>query len=116
MAKSKGFQAKVNKEKKKLSEVFNQSKSQEIISRLIDRASFLLVMAQEMEDEIKELCNYTLETTNASQHFIKANPLLKDYRDTVKSYQTVLKQLTDLTKNDLKPEDEDPLKDFLFKE
>lgn len=110
------FQKKVNKEKKKLLEVFKQSKHQEIVSRLVDRASFLLVMAQEMEDKIKDLDEYTTETINASQQFIKPNPLLKDYRDTVKSYQTVLKQLTDLTKNESNPDDKDPLKEFLDNE
>ena len=50
----------------------------------------------------------TVETINASQYFIKANPLLKDYRDTIKSYQTVIKQLCDLVKNDASSEKKEP--------
>ena len=63
-------------------------------------ASFLLVLSEDMERSIKQN-NLTFETINASQSFTKSNPLLKDYRDTVKSYQTVLKQLCDLMKNEV---------------
>lgn len=106
---------KVNKEKKKLLKVYGNSSNIEVVERLVDRASFLLVMTQEIEEELNNLKEYTTVTDNASQHFLKSNPLLKDYRDTVKSYQLVLKQLTDLTKNDLKPDEPDPLKEFLDK-
>ena len=62
-------------------------------------SSFLLILAEDIEKNINS-DNLTVLTINASQQFTKANPLMKDYRDTVKSYQTVVKQLCDLTKND----------------
>lgn len=93
----------IKKEMQKIKKLYkNLSKSKlEQIAELIYRAAFLLVMAQDMESEILQCDKYTTTTVNASQTFLKANPLLKDYRDTVKSYQAVLKQLDDLTKDNL---------------
>ena len=84
------------------------------VSELIYRASFLLVMAQDMEEELKWCDSFTTITVNASQTFTKPNPLLKEYRDTIKSYQAVVKQLSDLTKDDLASEPpKDELDNFL---
>ena len=69
-----------------------------VIKKLIKRASFLMVLSEDMERDIRK-AELTMTTINASQSFTKSNPLLKDYRDTVKSYQTVLKQLCDLVKD-----------------
>ena len=80
------------------------------VQELIYRASFLLVMAQDMETDLIVCNSFTTTTINASQTFIKTNHLLKDYRDTIKSYQAVIKQLDDLTKDDLVS---DPPKDEL---
>ena len=80
------------------------------VQELIYRASFLLVMAQDMETDLIDCNSFTTTTINASQTFIKTNPLLKVYRDTIKSYQAVIKQLDDLTKDDLVS---DPPKDEL---
>lgn len=107
--------ARITKEKNKLYKLFdsNNPEKKHLINRLIDRAAFLLVLSEDMETDIKEE-NLTVLTVNSSQSFIKANPLLKDYRDTVKSYQTVLKQLIDLTKNETTNTDEpDELEEFL---
>lgn len=68
-----------------------------VIKKLCARASFLLILAEDIEKDINS-DNLTVLTINASQQFTKSNPLLKDYRDTVKSYQTVVKQLCDLSK------------------
>ena len=85
-----------------------------IINRLIDRAAFLLILSEDMENKIKD-SDLTILTVNAYQSFTKSNPLLKDYRDTVKSYQTVLKQLCDLIKNDSQMDnnESDELEEFL---
>lgn len=98
---------------KKLYKSLSKEKKSKI-EELIYRASFLLVLAQDMESELVECDNFTTTTVNASQRFIKTNPLLKDYRDTIKSYQAVIKQLDDLTKDDLASEPpKDELDDFL---
>lgn len=107
----------IDKEKKNFEKIFS-SVSQEkknIISKLLDTAAFLLIMIQDMEAELIKCDGYTMTTINASQTFTKSNPLLKDYRDTIKSYQTVLKQLCDLTKDEKNPVEKDELEMFLSK-
>ena len=105
----------IEKVKKNFEKIFNSvsSEKKDIIKKLIERASFLLVMIHDMETELMQCESYTTTTINASQTFIKSNPLLKDYRDTVKSFQTVLKQLCDLTKDGKNPVKPDALEEFL---
>lgn len=107
----------IDKEKKNFEKIFKSvsQDKKDIISKLLDTASFLLIMIQDMEAELIQCEKYTTTTINASQTFIKSNPLLKDYRDTVKSYQTVLKQLCDLTKDEKNPVEKDELEMFLSK-
>lgn len=64
--------------------------------KLVKRAAFLLILTEDMEEKLQQDDEFLKTTVNASQEFTKANPLLKEYRDTVKSYQAVIKQLTDL--------------------
>lgn len=108
--------AKITKEKNKLYKLFSTAniEKKHIINRLIDRAAFLLILSEDMENKIKD-SDLTILTVNAYQSFTKSNPLLKDYRDTVKSYQTVLKQLCDLIKNDSQMDnnESDELEEFL---
>ena len=109
----------IEKEIKRINKIFNKipKKKKDLTKELVKRASFLLVMAEDMEQEINTL-NGVLETTiNASQQFVKANPLFKEYRDTVKSYQAVIKQLTDLIKVDeaLPTQTVNPVIDFINK-
>lgn len=108
--------ARITKEKNKLYKLFSTTniEKKHIINRLIDRASFLLILSEDMESQIKD-SDLTILTVNAYQSFTKSNPLLKDYRDTVKSYQTVLKQLCDLIKNDSQMDnnESDELEEFL---
>lgn len=106
----------IKKEMKKIKKIYENLSKDKMnkISELIYRASFLLVMAQDMESELKECDSYTVTTVNASQSFTKPNPLLKEYRDTIKSYQAVIKQLEDLTKDeDLLSPEKDELDEFL---
>lgn len=93
--------ARITREYNRLCKLFSisQEDKSHVIKKLCARASFLLILAEDIEKNINS-DKLTILTINASQQFIKANPLMKDYRDTVKSYQTVLKQLCDLTKND----------------
>lgn len=108
--------ARITKEKNKLYKLFSTTniEKKHIINRLIDRASFLLILSEDMETQIKD-SDLTILTVNSYQSFTKSNPLLKDYRDTVKSYQTVLKQLCDLIKNDsqMDANESDELEEFL---
>ncbi len=101
--------ARITREKNKLYKLFSTTniEKKHIIDRLIDRASFLLILSEDMETQIKD-SDLTISTINAYQSFTKSNPLLKDYRDTVKSYQTVLKQLCDLIKNDSQKDSNEP--------
>ena len=109
----------IENEIKRINKIFNDipQKKKDLTKELIKRASFLLVMAEDMEAEINTLDRVLETTINASQQFVKANPLFKEYRDTVKSYQAVIKQLTDLVKEDEKTATPivNPLIDFISK-
>lgn len=110
--------ARITKESNKLNKLFDVSSPEKkhVVSKLIERASFLLILAEDMETDIKK-DDLIVKTINASQQFTKSNPLLKDYRDTVKSYQTVVKQLCELTKNENSssndPDEPDELEQFI---
>ena len=107
--KEKTKKARITKEYNNLKKLFS-SKSEDkkhVIEKLSYRAAFLLVLSEDMEKDIQNT-DLTVETINASQSFIKANPLLKDYRDTIKSYQTVIKQLCDLVKNESNSDKDEP--------
>lgn len=109
----------IEKEIKRIKKIFNKipKKKKDLTQELIKRASFLLVMAEDMEDEINTLDGVLEITINGSQQFVKANPLFKEYRDTVKSYQSVIKQLTDLIKVDeaIPTQTVNPLVEFINK-
>lgn len=103
----------IKKEINRINKLFkNVSKDKkELIKELIKRASFLLIISEDIESQLKVLTNFTEKTINASQEFVKPNPLYKEYRDTIKSYQSLMKQLTDLSKEfgEEKPPEQDPL-------
>lgn len=111
-----GVQARITAEYNALAKIFKSSYQEKdhVIKKLIKRAAFLLILSEEMEKELRE-SDLTTVTINATQSFIKSNPLLKDYRDTVKSYQTVVKQLCDLIKDEISSDKdrEDELEAFL---
>lgn len=94
-------QKRIDKEIKRLKKLYKDIpvSKKEMIKELINKASFLLILSQDIETSIKNLEDFTITTINATQEFTKPNPLFKEYRDTVKSYQTVIKQLNDLVKN-----------------
>lgn len=106
----------IKKEINRINKLFkNVSKDKkELIKDLIKRASFLLIISEDIESQLKVLTNFTEKTINASQEFVKPNPLYKEYRDTIKSYQSLMKQLTDLSKEfgEEKPSEQDPLEEF----
>lgn len=106
----------IKKEINRINKLFkNVSKDKkELIKDLIKRASFLLIISEDIESQLKVLTNFTEKTINASQEFVKPNPLYKEYRDTIKSYQSLMKQLTDLSKEfgEEKSSEQDPLEEF----
>lgn len=106
----------IKKEINRINKLFkNVSKDKkELIKELIKRASFLLIISEDIEKQLKVLTNFTEKTINASQEFVKPNPLYKEYRDTIKSYQSLMKQLTDLSKEfgEEKLPEQDPLEEF----
>lgn len=106
----------IKKELKKLKKLYeNKSKNKmKQIEELLYKASFLLILSQDLECEISSSDKFLVEVMNGSQYFKKVNPLIKEYRETVKSYQAVLKQLDELTKDTpLEPPVKDPLEEFV---
>ena len=85
------------------------------IKELINRCAFLLVMAKEMEANLIQIDDFYTIVINKSQQYVKIDPLLREYRDTVKSYQQVVKQLIEITKGEVVDKD-DLLKEFLQKD
>lgn len=107
---------KIKKELNNIKKIYKKVPKEKLlkINDLMYRAAFLLVMAKDMEEELLNCDSYTTKTINASQTFLKTHPLCKDYRDTIKSYQAVIKQLDDMTKDDIVVEPtKDELDEFL---
>lgn len=110
-------QKKLKKATKEISEIFKNVSmaNQPKIKELINRCAFLLVMAKEMEENLIQTDDFYTIVINKSQQYVKIDPLLREYRDTVKSYQQVVKQLIEITKGEIVDKD-DLLKKFLQKD
>lgn len=110
-------QKKLKKATKEISEIFKNVSmaNQPKIKELINRCAFLLVMAKEMEENLIQTDDFYTIVINKSQQYVKIDPLLREYRDTVKSYQQVVKQLIEITKGEVVDKD-DLLKKFLQKD
>lgn len=110
-------QKKLKKATKEISKIFKNVSmaNQPKIKELINRCAFLLVMANEMEENLIQTDDFYTIVINKSQQYVKIDPLLREYRDTVKSYQQVVKQLIEITKGEVVDKD-DLLKEFLQKD
>lgn len=110
-------QKKLKKATKEISKIFKNVSmaNQPKIKELINRCAFLLVMAKEMEGNLIQTDDFYTIVINKSQKYVKIDPLLREYRDTVKSYQQVVKQLIEITKGEVVDKD-DLLKEFLQKD
>lgn len=106
----------IKKELNKLKKLYknNSENKKKQIEELLYKASFLLILSQDLESEISSSDKFMVEVVNGSQYFKKVNPLIKEYRETVKSYQAVLKQLDEFTKDTpLEPSKPDALMEFI---
>lgn len=110
-------QKKLKKATKEISKIFKNVSmaNQPKIKELINRCAFLLVMAKEMEGTLIQTDDFYTIVINKTQQYVKIDPLLREYRDTVKSYQQVVKQLIEITKGEVVDKD-DLLKEFLQKD
>lgn len=110
-------QKKLKKATKEISKIFKivSMANQPKIKELINRCAFLLVMAKEMEANLIQTDDFYTIVINKSQQYVKIDPLIREYRDTVKSYQQVVKQLIEITKGEVVDKD-DLLKEFLQKD
>lgn len=110
-------QKKLKKATKEISKIFKNVSmaNQPKIKELINRCAFLLVMAKEMEGNLIQTDDFYTIVINKTQQYVKIDPLLREYRDTVKSYQQVVKQLIEITKGEVVDKD-DLLKEFLQKD
>lgn len=110
-------QKKLKKATKEISKIFKNVSmaNQPKIKELINRCAFLLVMAKEMEENLMQTDDFYTIVINKSQQYVKIDPLVREYRDTVKSYQQVVKQLIEITKGEVVDKD-DLLKEFLQKD
>lgn len=94
---------KIDKETKRLKRKYPQADES-----LYARAAVLRIQCEEMESALAEQ-SFTEETINASQRFVKANPIQKEYRETAKAHRDAIKQIQATAK---KVEEEDDFENF----
>lgn len=94
---------KIESETKRLKKKYAQADDS-----LYMRAAVLRIQCEEMEAVLAEQ-SFTEETINASQRFVKANPIQKEYRETTKAHRDAIKQLQATAK---KVEEEDDFEKF----
>lgn len=70
---------------------------------LYRRGATFSIQAEDIEEVMQDQ-DYTVTTINASQRFVKANPLLEEYRKTTRALLDVIKLLEASLKK--KPEEE----------
>ena len=97
----------IKEEIKRLGESFKYlpKEKRDITDKLINRASFLLILLEDLEKEINNN-ELTSGIVNGGQFYIRTNPAIKEYNTTVKSYQSIIKQLSELQPTDANATDE----------
>lgn len=86
---------KIDAEKKSLLEDYGNT-SNKLILRLIDKASFMHVLLQELQDTISKNGVKEKYTNGANQEGFKDSVEVKTYNTMVKNYTTVIKQLNEI--------------------
>jgi hypothetical protein len=82
------------------------------IDRLIREAAFMRVILLELQDILSDT-GAVEEFKNGSQQMLREHPAAKTYNTMIKNYQSVIKQLSEVTPE--QPKDSDLLTEFLKK-
>lgn len=87
----------IKREKNRLKKEFKNIPKERFktVEKLIDRAAFMLVSLEDMENIINTE-GKIVEMKQGSYSIDRTHPLMKDYNVTVKNYASVIKQLIDM--------------------
>ena len=99
----------IEKEIKKLRNIYKDIDEDQFITveELINRASYLLVLLQEYEKDIDENGYVELFSQSKNQEpYERERPVVRLYNTTIKNYQSIIRQLSQLIPNDVKTTDD----------
>ncbi len=102
---------KIKKHIKKMRKLYllpGNDRKNELLSNLIDEASFMFVMLEELKENINKNGITEKYQNGKNQWGIKDSTELKAYNTIIKNYTSVIKQLNDILPEDVpkNPEDE----------
>lgn len=106
---------KIQVEKKKLTQVFSniESKKKSTIEKLIDNASFMSVLLDDLSKDISENGYMTEYQNGANQWGTKESPSSALYNKTISNYSKIIKQLTDLLPAEVQEQYKDDISRWL---
>ena len=106
---------KIQAEKKKLTQVFSniESKKKSTIEKLIDNASFMSVLLDDLSKDISENGYMTEYQNGANQWGTKESPSSALYNKTISNYSKIIKQLTDLLPAEVQEQYKDDISRWL---
>lgn len=106
----------IKKEIRKLNGLFKniEPKLKKTVSSLIEKASFMAVTLDDLQNHINEN-GVTVEYQNGENQWgTKKSPEVEVYNTMIKNYSSVMKQLTDLVPKELpKKNEDDGFEDFV---
>ena len=105
------IEKRIENERKQLILYFNNT-SDNLALKLIDRASFMYVTLQDLEEHINKN-GVKEEWSNGNNQFgVRESTEVKTYKDMIKNYTAVIKQLTDMLPVDKKVDRLEAFKNF----
>lgn len=105
----------IKKEIRKLNGLFKniEPKLKKTVSSLIEKAAFMAVTLDDLQDHINEN-GVTEEYKNGeNQYGTKKSPQVEIYNTMIKNYSSIMKQLTDLVPKEAPKEKEDDFDEFV---
>lgn len=111
MAKKKDLpkEKRINKEKKKLRNIYKDIDQDQFktVEELINRAAYMLVLLQDYEKDIDENGYVELfSQSDKTEPYERERPVVRLYNTTIKNYQSVIRQLSQLIPNEIKTIDD----------
>ncbi|MEL3973058.1 hypothetical protein AAEO50_12300 [Rossellomorea oryzaecorticis] len=115
LKKDKEVQKKIKKELRRLNNIFKdiEQGKKDTVRSLIENAAFMSVILDELQQHIAENGTVSEYQNGANQWGTKISPEAQIYNSMIKNHMAIVKQLTDLLKDDDKDEDDDELMKFI---
>ena len=111
MEKEKLIKKEINRLKKIFKDISKDRK--ETVISLIDKAAFMSVTLEELQDNININGVIDKYQNGANQWGTKKSPEVEVYNTMIKNYSTIIKQLTDLLPKDVPKTEDDGFDDFV---